>query len=327
MSGYTKLFSSILHSTVWLADGPTRLVWITMLALTDRDGTVEASVPGLAKAAGVTREECDRALAFFTAPDPDSRTKDHEGRRIAAIDGGWRLLNHAKYRERASAEEVREKNAERKRAERERDAERKKAEAAEGVRSNESLVDLLVAEAMTPEFAEEVTATPSAVTLCHAASRGVAARPVPSLHTDPSPSPAPSQNESESARGVTEIFPARPPNAPPPRGSPKSLSLFQPGPDGTRLPEYIRRGVVSDFRRMKTPPPKEANDPLAPEWTAIAKWVAEKAALLDRDERLTAEHLVICFVQSSAAKREGFPISFLAKNPTQYWRDNLSEVA
>jgi hypothetical protein len=32
------------------------------------------------------------------APDPDSRTKTNEGRRIKEIDGGWVLLNHGKYR-------------------------------------------------------------------------------------------------------------------------------------------------------------------------------------------------------------------------------------
>jgi hypothetical protein len=86
-----------------------RLVWITMLAMSDRDGCVEASVPGLASAARVTRAEADDAISVLLSPDPDSRTPDHEGRRIEAIDGGWRLLNHGKYRARMSADEQREK--------------------------------------------------------------------------------------------------------------------------------------------------------------------------------------------------------------------------
>jgi hypothetical protein len=48
-------------------------------------------------------------LDCFLAPDPDSRTKDDEGRRIEEIDGGWLLLNHAKYRKMASKEEQIEK--------------------------------------------------------------------------------------------------------------------------------------------------------------------------------------------------------------------------
>jgi hypothetical protein len=108
---YTKLFGSILDSSVWLESGPTRLTWITMLAMADRDGVVEASVPGLAKRAGVERNECERALSLFLAPDPDSRSPEHEGRRITAVDGGWRLLNYDKYRLRATVEEAKEKNA------------------------------------------------------------------------------------------------------------------------------------------------------------------------------------------------------------------------
>ena len=96
---YTKLFGSILHSTIWETSVSTRIVWVTMLALSDKDGRVMASVPGLARAALVSRAECEAALEYLLAPDPDSRTPDYEGRRIEEIDGGWFLLNHAKYRE------------------------------------------------------------------------------------------------------------------------------------------------------------------------------------------------------------------------------------
>jgi len=70
-----------------------------MLAMADRAGRVWSSVPGLANRARIPLEDARIAIATFLAPDPDSRTSDHEGRRIEAIDGGWRLLNHEKYRE------------------------------------------------------------------------------------------------------------------------------------------------------------------------------------------------------------------------------------
>jgi hypothetical protein len=103
MSGYTKLFSSILDSTVWQEAKETRLVWITMLAMKDGRQVVEASVPGLAKRAGVTLEECEGALARLKEPDPYSRTQEHAGRRIQDVDGGWFILNGTKYREALSA--------------------------------------------------------------------------------------------------------------------------------------------------------------------------------------------------------------------------------
>lgn len=108
---YIKLFSSILDSTLWDCDLPTKVVWITMLAMADQDGVVSASVPGLAKRAGVNRQDCERALDHFLSPDPDSRTPDFEGRRVRKVDGGWELLNHAKYRDLQSSEDRKAKAA------------------------------------------------------------------------------------------------------------------------------------------------------------------------------------------------------------------------
>lgn len=122
MAGYTKIFGSLLHSTVWQAPAPTRLVWITMLVLADRDGLVEASVPGLARAANVTLEECEEALEAFLAPDKYSRTPDHDGRRIDAVRGGWLLLNFEYYRELKSPEHIREHDAARQQRKRDRAA-------------------------------------------------------------------------------------------------------------------------------------------------------------------------------------------------------------
>lgn len=94
---YTKLFSSITASTIVGEPVATRWVWVTMLAMVKRDGCVYASVPGLARFANLSIAETETALARFLGPDPYSRTTDNEGRRIAVIDGGWRLLNFAKY--------------------------------------------------------------------------------------------------------------------------------------------------------------------------------------------------------------------------------------
>lgn len=97
---YVKLFSSILDSSVWVGtDRPTKLVWITLLAMADEHGVVYAALPGLAKRAEVTEGECQSALDVLMAPDRNSRTPDHEGRRVEQVEGGWLLLNHQRYRE------------------------------------------------------------------------------------------------------------------------------------------------------------------------------------------------------------------------------------
>ena len=99
MAVFVKLFSGLLYSTVWREDLHVKVVWITLLALCDAKGRVAASVPGLAAISAVTVDQCRDALERLKAPDPDSRTKEWEGRRIADIDGGWQVLNYLKYRD------------------------------------------------------------------------------------------------------------------------------------------------------------------------------------------------------------------------------------
>ncbi len=108
MTGYSKLFGSIITSTIWREDKETKILWITMLALKDKNGDVEGSVPGLADMARLTIEETEEALEKLRSPDPHSRTKENEGRRIEDVDGGWHVLNHQKYRDKMNADERRE---------------------------------------------------------------------------------------------------------------------------------------------------------------------------------------------------------------------------
>lgn len=79
-----------------------------MLAMADKNGVVEASVPGLSDLARVSVEKCRDAIRSLSAPDRDSRSKEHEGRRILEVDGGWLLVNHAKYRAKLNADDRRE---------------------------------------------------------------------------------------------------------------------------------------------------------------------------------------------------------------------------
>jgi hypothetical protein len=108
MIGYTKLFGSIITSTIWCEDNETRIVWVTMLALRNPEHIVEGSVPGLAAMARVSVKACRVALEKLSSPDPDSRTKEFEGRRIEVTDGGWVILNGEKYRRKMNSDERRE---------------------------------------------------------------------------------------------------------------------------------------------------------------------------------------------------------------------------
>ena len=112
---FTKLFSSITKSSIWLEDHETLRVWVTMLALADRNGYVGASVGGLAATARVDREKTREALDKFLAPDPDSRSADYDGRRIEVADRGWNILNYQRFRDMRDEESRREYFREQKR--------------------------------------------------------------------------------------------------------------------------------------------------------------------------------------------------------------------
>lgn len=136
---FTKLFSSITESTIWCEPDTTRLAWITMLAMADRQGRVWASIPGLANRARISVDAARAAIAAFLGPDPDSRTPENEGRRIEPIDGGWRLLNHEKYRTIRDEESVKESKRRYINARRER--ERNAAKTAQDVEGKISTVE------------------------------------------------------------------------------------------------------------------------------------------------------------------------------------------
>jgi hypothetical protein len=99
VSGYTKLFQSIVTSTVWQEPNDCRVLWITMLALKERNHVCPATVPALAKISNISIEQCESYLKKFQEPDPYSRSQDFEGRRIKKVDGGWLILNGEKYRD------------------------------------------------------------------------------------------------------------------------------------------------------------------------------------------------------------------------------------
>lgn len=105
---FVKLFAKILDSSIWSESKETRLLWITMLVKADAAGSIEASLPGLARLAGLTIEETKQSLEILMAPDENSSTKDFDGRRVLSMDGGWMLVNYEKYRAIRNAEERRE---------------------------------------------------------------------------------------------------------------------------------------------------------------------------------------------------------------------------
>ena len=86
MAGYTKLFNSILMSTIWREDDKTRIVWITLLAMADKNGIAETSIPSLADAARVSGAIV-QALEVALAIGRSRAALRQEKRRVAGDSG------------------------------------------------------------------------------------------------------------------------------------------------------------------------------------------------------------------------------------------------
>lgn len=88
-----NLNPKFLDSSIWQESNTTRIVWITMLLTSDRNGYVCTTVEGLSKRSNVSMEACTTALTRMKAPDPWNTSTEQEGRHIAEVDGGWVVIN------------------------------------------------------------------------------------------------------------------------------------------------------------------------------------------------------------------------------------------
>ena len=111
-SGFTKLYNQIITSSIWSEDDKVRIMWITMLAAADAKGYVSGTIPGMAAIARMNLQDAERSIEVLCSPDKYSRSSENEGRRIEPVDGGWIILNYAKYRAKRDPEIRRKQNRE-----------------------------------------------------------------------------------------------------------------------------------------------------------------------------------------------------------------------
>ncbi len=111
---YSKLHASIIGSSLWTEGDSVRILFITLLAMCDKDGCVYGTRPGISRIAMVDPDESDDAWTVLMSPDKHSsdkmRAPENEGRRIEEIPGGFRLLNFEYYRGLRNDDDRREQN-------------------------------------------------------------------------------------------------------------------------------------------------------------------------------------------------------------------------
>jgi len=97
---YAKVFRQIFDSSL-AEDYQTRHVFMDCLVLAERDGTLDMTLPAFARRAKVPLAVCKRAFEKLCQPDPESRSKEAEGRRLVLLDPertwGWRIVNFEVY--------------------------------------------------------------------------------------------------------------------------------------------------------------------------------------------------------------------------------------
>jgi len=102
--GYTPLFDTITRGTL-CGRWPDIGLWPIVLSLADRHGVVDSTPAHIAAVTGLPLEDVTACLKRFCAPDPDSRSQDHDGARLVLLDvsrdWGWLVVNHSRYREKA----------------------------------------------------------------------------------------------------------------------------------------------------------------------------------------------------------------------------------
>lgn len=103
---YGKVFAQTYVGSMFGAGLPVMALWPYMLATCDKKGRVEVNPPMVAVMLGCAAEDVVAALAFLEAPDPNSRTKEYEGRRIEKVGQFlYQILNYVKYRDIRAEEE------------------------------------------------------------------------------------------------------------------------------------------------------------------------------------------------------------------------------
>jgi hypothetical protein len=95
---YGKFFASTFTGSMYGAGATVFAVWGYVIA-NAVDGHVELNPRSLAHTLGADVADVVSAVAYLCAPDPGSRSAEHEGRRLVQVGAyAYEVVNHAHYR-------------------------------------------------------------------------------------------------------------------------------------------------------------------------------------------------------------------------------------
>jgi hypothetical protein len=121
---FGKIFECLFTGSMVGAGTHVFAVWSYVIANTKSDGHVELNATILAAILGDKSERMQEAIDYLCAPDPNSRTKDEQGRRLIKTgEFSYFVPNHKKYREMRNEEDRRAYFRDKKRQQRQREKE------------------------------------------------------------------------------------------------------------------------------------------------------------------------------------------------------------
>ena len=100
---YGKIFAQMYDGTLCTA-GPWQalVTFQQFIVLARSDGVVDMTPSAISARTTIPLAIIEAGIEALERPDPESRSLDHEGRRIVRLSEhrtwGWRIVNHAKYR-------------------------------------------------------------------------------------------------------------------------------------------------------------------------------------------------------------------------------------
>jgi len=100
---FGKITRQIYDSSIFFTGPINRSIFMDSVVLAEADDIVHMGLKAFAKATGWTLDQVKEAASVHMSPDPDSRTKLHEGRRWLWVDpdnenAGFLVVNRSTYK-------------------------------------------------------------------------------------------------------------------------------------------------------------------------------------------------------------------------------------